>query len=80
VDGVEAASFFFGEAHGFDSDDLEAGFVNPSEDFTLLTATDCVGFDDCESALERHERFLRNINQRCRAEARRYKIRKKPRA
>ena len=54
VDGVEAAGFFLGKAHGFDGDDFEAGFVNPGEDFALLTATDGVGLDDCESALQSH--------------------------
>ncbi len=28
MNGVEAAGFFFGEAHGFDRDDGEASFVN----------------------------------------------------
>ena len=54
MDGVEAAGFFLGKAHGFDGDDFEAGFVNPGEDFALLTATDGVGLDDCESALQSH--------------------------
>lgn len=29
MDGVEAAGLFFGEAHGFNGHELEAGFVNP---------------------------------------------------
>src|SRR6266850_7769836 len=49
---VETAGFLFGETHGFDGDDFEAGFVNSCENFTLLAATDGVGFDDCESAFE----------------------------
>jgi len=52
MNGVEAAGFFLGETHGFDGDDFEAGFVNSCENFTLLAATDGVGFDDCESAFE----------------------------
>ena len=52
VDGVEAAGFCLGEAHGFDGDDFETRFVNAGKDFTLKIAPDGVGFDDCESALE----------------------------
>src|SRR5882672_12642008 len=52
MNGVEASGFLFGDAHGFDGDDFEASFVNSCKDFTLLTATDGVGFDDCESAFE----------------------------
>src|SRR5229473_7113186 len=52
MDGVEAAGFFFGESHGFDGDDFETGFVNPFKDLALLTATDGVWLDDCESAFE----------------------------
>src|SRR5260370_23615327 len=52
VDGVETAGFFFSETHRLDGDDFEASFVNPGKDFTLLTATDRVGFDDCKSAFE----------------------------
>ena len=55
VDGVEAAGFFFCEAHGFNGDDFETGFVNPGKDFALLAATDGVGFDDCECAFDCHE-------------------------
>jgi len=61
VDGVEAAGFFFGETHGFDGDNLEAGFVNARKNFALLTATDSVGFDDCESAFESHNDLLRKV-------------------
>ena len=64
MDGVEAAGFFFGEAHGFNGDDFEAGFVNPGKDFALLAATDGVGLDDCESAFEWHEKFLRSIKSK----------------
>jgi len=52
MDGVEAAGFFFGQAHGFDGNEFEAGFVNPREDFTLKISTHCIGFDDRESALK----------------------------
>jgi len=57
VDGVEATSFFFGEAHGFDSDDFEAGLVNSCKDFALLAAADRVRLDDCESAFDCHEKI-----------------------
>jgi hypothetical protein len=50
VDGVEAASFFFGEAHGFDGHHLEARIVNARQNFALLCGSDCVGLDDCECA------------------------------
>ena len=62
MDGVKAAGFLFGEAHGFDGDDLETGFVNPGEDFTLLAATDGVGLDDCESSFDCHELFLQEFS------------------
>src|ERR1700694_1209569 len=52
--GVEAASFFLGKTHGFDGNDLEAGFVNARKNFALLTATYGVGFDYRESAFECH--------------------------
>ncbi len=52
VHGVEAAGFFFGEAHGFDGDDFETGFVNPGEDFALESSANRVGLDDCESAFK----------------------------
>jgi len=35
VNSVEAASFFFGETHGFDGDNLEARFVNARKEFRL---------------------------------------------
>jgi hypothetical protein len=38
VNGIEAAGFFFGEAHGFDGDDGEAGIVNAAKNFALLAA------------------------------------------
>src|ERR1700687_801047 len=56
--GVEAAGFFFGEAHGFYGDNLETRFVNAGKNLALLTATDGVRFDDCESAFESQERIL----------------------
>ena len=43
MDGVEAAGFFFGEAHGFDGDDLEAGFVDAGKNFALLAAATASG-------------------------------------
>jgi hypothetical protein len=64
VDGVEASGFFFCQAHGFSGDDFEAGFVNSRKDFTLLTATDGVGLDDCEGAFESHERILQRIKSK----------------
>ena len=52
VNGIEAASFFFGEAHGFDGDDSEASFMDARKNLALLTTTDGIGLDDCESALK----------------------------
>src|SRR5713226_3856709 len=52
MNGVETAGFFFSETHRLDGDDFEASFVNSGKDFTLLTATDRVGFDNCKSAFE----------------------------
>jgi len=59
VNSVEAASFFFGETHGFDGDNLEARFVNARKNFALLTATYGVGFDYRESAFDGHNDLLR---------------------
>ena len=61
VDGVEAAGFFLGKAHGFYRDYFESGLVNPREDFALLAVAYGVGLDDCESSFNCHENFLRNI-------------------
>jgi hypothetical protein len=52
VDSVEAAGFFFGEAHGFDGDDGEAGFMNAGENLSLLAASNGVRLDNCECAFE----------------------------
>jgi hypothetical protein len=54
VDGVEAASFFFRQAHRFDCDDAETGLVDASENFTLLICFDGVRLDNCESSFESH--------------------------
>jgi hypothetical protein len=35
--------------------------MNPHEDLALLTATDGVGLDDCESALDGHNDLLRRV-------------------
>jgi hypothetical protein len=51
MDGVKAAGFFFGEAHGFDGDDSETSFVDARKDFALKIAPEGVGLDDCEGAL-----------------------------
>jgi hypothetical protein len=61
VDGVEAAGFFFGQAHGFDRDYAKARFVDAGEDVALLTGLNRVGLDDCKCAFECHERILRDI-------------------
>src|SRR6266851_5652518 len=61
VDSVEAVGFFFGEAHGFNGDNLETRFVNAGKNLALLTATDGVGLDDCESAFESHNDLLRRV-------------------
>src|SRR5437667_6533856 len=55
VDGVEAAGFFFCQAHGFDGNDLKTGLMHAGEDLALLAATDGVGLDDCECAFDCHE-------------------------
>src|SRR5712691_422268 len=39
---VEAAGFVFGEAHGLDGDDFEAGLVDARKNFTLLAVTHSV--------------------------------------
>jgi hypothetical protein len=56
MDGVKAAGFFFGEAHGFDSDNFETGFVDAREDFALKIAPDGVGLDDCQGAFDWHKK------------------------
>jgi hypothetical protein len=61
MNSVETAGLFFGEAHGFHGDNLEVCLVNAPKNLALLTATYCVGFDDCESALDGHENFLQSI-------------------
>jgi hypothetical protein len=48
MNGVEAACFLFGEAHGLDCDDLEAGFVYARKNLALLAAADGIGLDNCE--------------------------------
>src|SRR6266478_1697510 len=58
MDSVEAAGFFFGETHGFYGDDFEAGFMNTRKNLALLTTTDSVRLDDCESTFESQERIL----------------------
>lgn len=61
MDGVEAASFLLGEAHGFDGDKLEASLVNARENLTLKISTDCIRFDNRESALSCHENIPPNL-------------------
>src|SRR5260370_1550566 len=61
VDSVEAAGFFLGQAHGFDGDNLETRSVNAGKNLALLTATDGVGLDDCESAFDGHNDLLRKV-------------------
>src|SRR6266850_1785333 len=60
--GVEATGFFFGEAHGFDGDNFEAGFVNAGKDFALKITPDSIRFDDCKRAFDGHGKFLQNLN------------------
>jgi len=52
VDRVEATGLFLSEAHGFDGDDFEAGFVNTAKNLALEIAPDRIGFDDCKSTLD----------------------------
>jgi hypothetical protein len=54
MDGVKAAGFFFGEAHGFDSDNFETGFMNPCKDFTLQMTANGIGFNNCECPFDCH--------------------------
>jgi len=61
VDSVEAAGFFLGEAHGFDGDGGEAGFVDAREDIALLIGFHRVGLDDCERSFECQENRLLEI-------------------
>src|SRR5579864_1997030 len=57
MDGVKTAGFFFGEAHGFDGDELEPSFVNTRKNFALKITTDRIGFDYCESSFKCHEKI-----------------------
>ena len=50
VDGIEAARFFFCEAHGFDGYDGESRLVNARQNLTLFAGRYRVGLDDCECA------------------------------
>ena len=50
VNGVEAAGLFFGQAHGFDGDELKAGCVDARKNFALKISPYGVRLDDCESA------------------------------
>jgi len=54
MNGVETAGFLFGEAHGLDRDDFEAGFVDARKDFALKITTDSIRFDDCKRAFDCH--------------------------
>ncbi len=53
--GVKSARLLFGETHGLDGDDLEAGFVDARKNFGLLAPTDRVGFDDGKGAFDGYE-------------------------
>src|SRR6266852_2663308 len=61
MDGIEASGFALSEDHGFDGHNAEASFVDARENLTLKIARYSVGFDDCESALECQDHFLRTI-------------------
>ena len=61
MDGVEAAGFFFGKAHGFDGHDFEAGFDDSRQDFTLQIAADGIRLDDRKRAFRCHERILHDF-------------------
>src|SRR5215813_11673030 len=54
VDGVKAARFLLGQAHGFDGYDLKTGLVDARENFALQAAGNGVRFDDCKGAFESH--------------------------
>jgi hypothetical protein len=65
VDGVKAAGFFFGEAHGFNSDDLETGLVDASKNFALKVSANGIRFNDCEGAFESQRRFSDRVLRCC---------------
>ena len=48
VNGVESSGLFLGQSHRPDRYDGESGFLNPSQNFSLLAAADRIGLDDCE--------------------------------
>jgi hypothetical protein len=54
--GVEPAGFLFRETHRLDGDNLEACFVDAGKDFALKISTNGIRLDDCECALECHEK------------------------
>ena len=69
MDGVKAAGLFFGQAHGFDRNEFEAGFVDARKNLTLKIAANCIRLDNRERTFHSHEIFLRNL-QKDRAAAR----------
>ena len=58
VNGVKSAGFFFGEAHGFNGDNLEACFVYAGQNFALLAGSYSVGLDDCEMCVLEPQKHL----------------------
>jgi hypothetical protein len=58
VNGVETFGLRFGEADGFDGDDVKFCGVDAAENIGRESALDCVGLDDCESPFDCHSMFL----------------------
>src|SRR5579885_296551 len=56
VNGVESTRLLLREAHGFDGYNLEASFVDARQDLALKISADCIRLDDCEGALDCHEK------------------------
>src|SRR5579883_1626572 len=56
VNGVESTRLRLCEAHGFDGYNLEASFVDARQDLALKISADCIRLDDCEGALDCHEK------------------------
>lgn len=52
MNGVESPGLFLGQLHRLDGYDRESGFMNPSQNFSLLAAADRIGLDDCECSFK----------------------------
>jgi hypothetical protein len=54
--GIKTSGLFLREAQGPDGNDFETGFVNARENLALKIAANGIRLDDCESALNCHEK------------------------